>query len=108
MLKYNIYINFLFKIYYMREIKYIKSYFLLFILVLIFLVNLSISYTKYLDFIEEEIYEVEALVLNIYHKETRDILKLKAFDFTFFTSIDKNKNLLKFDVINIALITKRV
>ena len=34
-------------------------------LLFVFLINLSIEYTKYLDFIDEEIYETKVEVLNM-------------------------------------------
>ena len=45
------------------------------LLILIFLINLSIEYSKYLDFIDEEIYEIKVEVLNIYEKPTNNILR---------------------------------
>ncbi len=53
-------------------------------LLFIFLINLSIEYNKYLDFIDEEVYEVKAEVLNIYEKPTNNILRLKSQNFDFF------------------------
>ena len=38
----------------------------------IFLLNLSIEYSKYLDLIEEEIFETQVEVLNIYQKDDFD------------------------------------
>ena len=54
------------------------------LLIFIFLINLSIEYSKYLDFIDEEIYETKVEVLNIYEKPTNNILRLKAQNFDFF------------------------
>ena len=44
---------------------YNKKLALIFFLIFIFLINLSIEYNKYLDFIDEEVYEVKAEVLNL-------------------------------------------
>ena len=73
-----------------------------------FSLNLSIQYSKYLDFSTEEIYETKVEILNIYPKEKYDIYKLKAFDFEFFASFDKNENLNKFDLLNVTLITHNI
>ena len=67
--------------------KLVKIFFLIFI----FLINLSIEYNKYLDFIDEEVYEVKAEVLNIYEKPKNNILRLKAQNFDFFANIDKSE-----------------
>ena len=50
---------------------YNKQIIATFILLFIFAVNLSIEYSKYLDFIDEEVYEIKVEVLNIYEKPTK-------------------------------------
>lgn len=45
---------------------YNKQILAIVLLLFVFLINLSIEYTKYLDFIDEEIYETKVEVLNIY------------------------------------------
>lgn len=74
-------------------------------LFLIFLINLSIEYNKYLDFIDEEVYEVKVEVLNIYEKPTNNILRLKSQNFDFFANIDKSEDVKKSDVLNMAIIS---
>ena len=78
------------------------------LLILIFLINLSIEYSKYLDFIDEEIYETKVEVLNIYEKPTNNILRLKAQDFDFFVNIDKSEEIKKSDMLNIAIISLNI
>ena len=74
----------------------------------IFLLNLSIEYSKYLDLIEEEIFETQVEVLNIYQKDDFDILKLKASNFNFFTSFPKDEKIDKFQILNIVFISKDI
>ena len=74
----------------------------------IFLLNLSIEYSKYLDLIEEEIFETQVEVLNIYQKNDFDILKLKASNFDFFTSFPKDEKIDKFQTLNIVFISKDI
>ena len=78
------------------------------LLILIFLINLSIEYSKYLDFIDEEIYEIKVEVLNIYEKPTNNILRLKAQDFDFFVNINKSEEIEKSDMLNMAIISLNI
>ena len=78
------------------------------LLILIFLINLSIEYSKYLDFIDEEIYETKVEVLNIYEKPTNNILRLKAQDFDFFVNIDKSEEIKKSDLLNKEIIFLKI
>ena len=82
---------------------YSKQIVSIILLILIFLINLSIEYNKYLDFIDEEIYETNVEVLNIYEKPTYNILRLKAQNFDFFANIDKSEDIKKFDVLNMTI-----
>ena len=90
----------------LEKFKYYFFVLLLFLVILI--INLSIEYSKYLDLSDEEIYETKVEILNIYEKEKYDIYKLKASDFEFFASFNKNENLNKFDLLNVALISKNI
>ena len=78
------------------------------LLIFIFLINLSIEYSKYLDFIDEEIYETKVEILNIYEKPTNNILRLKAQDFDFFANIDKSEEIKKSDMLNMAIISLNI
>lgn len=70
-----------------------------------FFINLSIEYSKYQELIDEEIYETKVEVQNIYEKEKYDVLKLKNANFTIFTNFDKNTQVSKYDILNLAIIT---
>lgn len=78
------------------------------LLIFIFLINLSIEYSKYLDFIDEEIYETKVEILNIYEKPTNNILRLKAQDFDFFANIDKSEEIKKSDMLNMAIVSLNI
>ncbi|MDD2291162.1 MAG: ComEC/Rec2 family competence protein [Aliarcobacter sp.] len=84
-----------------------KQLLLTLFLLFIFLINLSIEYNKYLDFIDEEVYEVKVEVLNIYEKLTNNILRLKSQNFDFFVNIDKSESeeIKKSDMLNMAIIS---
>lgn len=84
-----------------------KQLLLTLFLFFIFLINLSIEYNKYLDFIDEEIYEVKVEVLNIYEKPTNNILRLKSQNFDFFVNMDKSESeeIKKSDMLNMAIIS---
>ncbi len=81
---------------------------LLFIILFIFLFNILYEYSKYKDLVEEEIYTGNFRVLNIYDKNDFVILKLKNNNFSFYTSINNNQEIKKYDKINIALITVKI
>ncbi|WP_226814450.1 hypothetical protein [Aliarcobacter butzleri] len=68
-------------------IKIIKSKKIVTIFILFFalLINILFEYGKYLEFIDEEVFETKVEVLNIYQKDDFDILKLKTSNFEFFT-----------------------
>jgi competence protein ComEC len=92
----------------LKTSNYNKQFLLILILILIFLINISIEYSKYLELIDEEIYETKVEVLNIYEKPTYKILRLKAKNFDFFTNIDKIENIKKLDILNILIITENL
>lgn len=88
------------------KIKYYnKQVLAILFLLFIFLINLSIEYNKYLDLIDEEIYETKVEVLNIYEKPTKKVLRLKSANFDFFTDIKKDEDIVKSDFLNIAIIS---
>jgi competence protein ComEC len=86
----------------------IEKYKLFLVFFVILFISLSIEYKKFEELVYEEIYETNVAVLNIYDKKDYIILKLKAKDFTFFTSINKDIKIEKFDLLNIAFISKKV
>ncbi|MDS1315394.1 ComEC/Rec2 family competence protein [Aliarcobacter butzleri] len=91
-------------------IKIIKSKQIVTIFILFFalLINILFEYGKYLEFIDEEVFETKVGVLNIYQKDDFDILKLKTSNFEFFTSIPKNQEIKKFDLLNILIVSRNI
>ena len=91
-------------------IKIIKSKQIVTIFILFFalLINILLEYGKYLEFIDEEVFETKVGVLNIYQKDDFDILKLKTSNFEFFTSIPKNQEIKKFDLLNILIVSRNI
>ena len=89
-------------------ITFINKYRLFLLLFFIFLINISIEHKKYEELTYEEIYETKVSVLNIYDKKDYQVLKLKADNFIFYTSLDKEIKLDKLDILNIAFISKKV
>ena len=87
---------------------YNKQILAIVLLLFVFLINLSIEYNKYLDFIDEEIYETKVEVLNIYKKTTYNVFRLKADNFDFFTNLDKDENIKKSDLLNIVIISQNI
>ena len=89
-------------------ITFINKYRLFLLLFFIFLINISIEHKKYEELTYEEIFETKVSVLNIYDKKDYQVLKLKADNFIFYTSLDKEIKLDKLDILNIAFISKKV
>ena len=89
-------------------ITFIYKYRLSLLFFLILLINISIEHKKYEELTNEEIYETRVSILNIYDKKDYQVLKLKADNFIFYTSLDKEIKLEKLDILNIAFITKKV
>ncbi|MCT7561575.1 ComEC/Rec2 family competence protein [Aliarcobacter butzleri] len=91
-------------------IKIIKSKQIVTIFILFFalLINILLEYGKYLEFIDEEVFETKVEVLNIYQKDDFDILKLKSSNFEFFTNIPKNEEIKRFDLLNILIVSRNI
>ncbi|MCT7586691.1 ComEC/Rec2 family competence protein [Aliarcobacter butzleri] len=91
-------------------IKIIKSKQIVTIFILFFalLINIILEYSKYLEFIDEEVFETKVEVLNIYQKDDFDILKLKSSNFEFFTNMPKNQEIKKFDLLNILIVSRNI
>ena len=70
--------------------------------------NLLFLYQDYLQFTKNEIFRTDAIISNIYEKESYKVLKLQDQNSSFFTSIDKNHNLNKLELIEIYIITKNI
>ena len=54
-----------------------------------FLLNLCLEYSRYLDLIDEEVYQSKVDIQNVHPKSSYDILKLKSNNFEFFANIEK-------------------
>ncbi|MDN5099902.1 ComEC/Rec2 family competence protein [Aliarcobacter butzleri] len=80
----------------------------IFILFLALLINILLEYSKYLEFIDEEVFETKVEVLNIYEKDDKDILKLKSSNFEFFTNMPKNEEIKRFDLLNILIVSRNI
>ena len=91
-------------------IKIIKSKQIVTIFILFFalLINILLEYSKYLEFIDEEVFETKVEVLNIYEKDDKDILKLKTSNFEFFTNMPKNEEIKRFDLLNILIVSRNI
>ncbi|MFY4841913.1 ComEC/Rec2 family competence protein [Aliarcobacter butzleri] len=91
-------------------IKIIKSKQIVTIFILFFalLINILLEYSKYLEFIDEEVFETKVEVLNIYEKDDFDILKLKSSNFEFFTNMPKNEEIKRFDLLNILIVSRNI
>ena len=80
----------------------------IFILFFALLINILFEYGKYLEFIDEEVFETKVEVLNIYKKDDKDILKLKSSNFEFFTNMPKNEEIKRFDLLNILIVSRNI
>lgn len=91
-------------------IKSIKSKQIVTIFILFFalLINIILEYSKYLEFMDEEVFETKVEVLNIYQKDDFDILKLKSSNFEFFTNMPKNEEIKRFDLLNILIVSRNI
>ena len=78
------------------------------VLFIIFCLNLLIYFKEYKNFIDEEVYQSNATVINIYDKKTYKVLKLKTDRFTVFTSIPSNQNITIYQNINLYFLTSNI
>ena len=81
-------------------------FYIIVFLLIIFFINISFEFFKYKKFKQEEIITKNFVLLNIYKKEKKNILKLKNNDFIFFTSTQLNFN--KQDKLQVTLLTKNI
>ena len=49
--------------------------------------DLLFEYSKYLELVDEELYQTKVDIQNVYPKSNNDILKLKSKNFEFFANI---------------------
>ncbi len=78
------------------------------VLFMIFIISMSIEYSKYQELVYEEVYETQVLVINIYEKQKYDVLKLSSKSFDFFTKVDKNHGIHKRDLLSIAIQSTKI
>lgn len=90
-----------------KELSSLSSKFIA-LLFIVFIISLSIEYSKFKELIYEEVYETKVDVINIYKKEKYDVLKLSSKNFDFFTSVAKKHNIKKQDLLEIAIITNKI
>jgi competence protein ComEC len=76
-------------------------------LFIIFIINLLWQFNQYKNLITNEIYTTNVKIINIYHKNSFDVLKLSNNNILFFTSSTKDK-FSKNDYINITILTKDI
>jgi len=74
----------------------------------LFMFNIFYEYNKYLDLVDEELYNGKFEIINIYDKDEYFVLKVKNDDFSFFTSIDKENTFEKMESINLAILTTKI
>ena len=85
-----------------------ERFYFLFVVFFISVFNLSLEYNNFFNFTKNEVYNTDVKVINIYHKNSYDVLKLQNDDITFFTSIDKNSDIKQLDNLNIYIITSKI
>ncbi|MEA2019270.1 MAG: ComEC/Rec2 family competence protein [Campylobacterota bacterium] len=88
-----------------------KSYFFISIFI-IFCVNIYLHFIDYKRFTNIEVFQTDAIILNIYEKQKYNVLKLQTqnsdLGFTFFTSSYTNHNYKKLQNINLFIVTKDI
>lgn len=88
-----------------------RKYFFLFI-VSLFCINIFLYYLDFQKFKKDEIFKTDATIVNIYHKEKYDVLKLQTINsplgFICFTSSSKVQNFKKLQNINLFIVTKKI
>lgn len=66
------------------------------------------QYTFFKKISYDEIYETKGKIVNIYEKETKNILKIEAEEFTFFTDVKKDLKLKKFESYSFIMVTEKI
>ncbi len=74
----------------------------------IFSVNLFLHYNLYKNFTKDEIIQIDATVLNIYPKESYNVVKLSTDHYTFFTSVPLENKLQQLQKLNLFIITQKI
>ena len=84
---------------------------LIILLLCVFILNVSLEYSRYLDFIDNEIFETKVEVSNVYKKPKYNILKLKSANFDFFSEFEtsiEDEEIEKLDILNVLILTKNI
>ena len=88
-----------------------KTYFFISIFI-IFCINIYLHFIDYKKFTNNEVYQTDAIILNIYQKDKFDVLKLQTknsqINFAFFTSSYEKNNYKKLQNINLFIVTKNI
>jgi len=77
-------------------------------LFLLFSINIAFTFFQYKKFIENEVFQTTGNIVNIYKKDSYNILKIQTDNFTFFTSVNKNSIYKEFQDITIFIVTKNI
>jgi len=82
--------------------------YLFIILFIVFSFNLTLNFFQYKKLVENEVFQTNGNILNIYQKKYYNVLKIKTDHFVFFTSVNKNSTYKKLQNINIFIITQNI
>lgn len=82
--------------------------YLFMVLLILFSINITFTFFQYKKFIENEVFQTDGNIVNIYKKDYYNILKIQTDNFIFFTSANKNIPYKKLQNINIFIITKNI
>lgn len=77
-------------------------------LTLILLINLKNYYHSFAAFTHNELFHTYGTVLNIYPKETFNVLKLQTPQFDFFTSVSLAESFSQFDEVSVMVVSNKI
>ncbi|MFA7090505.1 MAG: ComEC/Rec2 family competence protein, partial [Arcobacteraceae bacterium] len=77
-------------------------------LTLILLINLKNYYHSFTAFTHNELFHTYGTVLNIYPKETFNVLKLQTPQFDFFTSVSLSESFSQFDEVSVMVVSNKI
>lgn len=77
-------------------------------LTLILLINLKNYYHSFTAFTNNELFHTYGTVLNIYPKETFNVLKLQTPQFDFFTSVSLSESFSQFDEVSVMVVSNKI
>jgi len=85
-----------------------EKLFFFFALFILFSFNIFHLYIDYDKFKNEEIFKTDATIINIYKKAHHKVIKIKTNNFTCFTSMPLSNLFVKYQDINLYLLTKNI